>query len=322
MRNTGPPRAFVALALVLGVLAVAPAAAFGGKPDLVVAPLAVPRDGVFRGTEATLLWRDRTRNIGTARAESSQTGLQYFSGRKWSAPVALRRVGRLARRAANEGTKGWTSSFPPAKFRFGSYPLRICADIKRVIPERKEGNNCRRAGAFYVIPQFFWVSVDGSVELFPGPVNLLWTTDDGPLPIMFSFSQNRAPGVFEWKPASPNGRLTYTVKGTDAGGCVWSGGTSTDSVNGPGTGLILDFVRRRYTAQGLFATEVNIPATQVCPEGTAHHQVAILTFYLATGMEAWQLPKRFGLSANLTGGVVIPPPGLATSWLWQITPGA
>ena len=226
---------------------------------------------MFRGKRVTLLWRDRTRNTGTATKSASHTGLQYKSTR-WSRPVALRRIGLLGHNKANTGTKGWTSRFPAATFRFGRYPLRICADIGHKIPEKNEGNNCRSAGAFYVLPTFFWVRVRGAIDLFPG-VKVLWDSGGAHGPIHYSFSRNLARGVFEWTPEGQLWTITYTVEGTDSSGCVWSGRLVTDAVDGPGSIITVNFLANRYTAHGALAGNQEITATQACPQGTVTRQI-------------------------------------------------
>ena len=146
MRRIHHPVPIAALACVLFVTLVAPAAA-QRKADLTVESAAeppdfVPRDGDFLATFS----------VGNqGRRSSGETTLArgYLSiGRVLSADDRRRRVGDRRVRALRPGrttTRRMIVNIPP-EFQTGEYFLIICADVRNQVDEQNDRANCHVSG--------------------------------------------------------------------------------------------------------------------------------------------------------------------------------
>ncbi|HWJ83582.1 MAG TPA: CARDB domain-containing protein [Nocardioides sp.] len=130
-----------AVATALAVPAAPEASAAGGRaPDLTVVSVAAPST-VAAGSTAKV--RVKVRNGGTSRAASSVTAFRLSADKRVGDDRLLKPA--AATPALSPG-RSWSGrvglSVPPATAAGGYYVL-ACADAKRRVREKSEGNNCR-----------------------------------------------------------------------------------------------------------------------------------------------------------------------------------
>jgi hypothetical protein len=120
-------------------------AAEAAKPDLVVRSLtAAP---VTIGATRAVTVADVTVDEGRKRARPSWTSYALRT-RHGRVGLGGRAVPALA---SKQGSRGSVELTVPAKARDGAYSLVACADARREIRERREGNNCRIASSRLVL---------------------------------------------------------------------------------------------------------------------------------------------------------------------------
>ena len=133
----------VMLAAALAALGMTAANAWGApaRPDLVVDRVDVQPAAVPQG--ATVVMRSVVTNAGSARAVRSAVRLYLSADRSRGAGDVL--LGERATRALRPGRSAAarTTVVVPAGTDAGSYHVVACADARRVVRERREGNNCR-----------------------------------------------------------------------------------------------------------------------------------------------------------------------------------
>lgn len=220
-------------------LAVVPATAQAAKPDLVIAGQDVVNpDYFFRGEGTDALVTARTKNKGKAKAGATETSLVFLHPPQ----VRERAVASIDVRKLKPGKSHFGSTteavpdFPP-----GAYDAIICADYKKKVKESNESNNCSAPGPVYVIVRSWFGTLNGSGPAVPG-VTESWQSDDA----SFNFAENLGDGRFRYEFA---GTLQFTISGTDAEGCAWSGSDTASFSGGTdvgGQGLILDYRKEEY----------------------------------------------------------------------------
>ena len=234
-------RALVSLGTIVclyAVLVAQPATAGLAKPDLVVlsggfahvtADLQEQR-WFFRGKAYQLTWSARIKNVGDAPAGASRAGL-YFKGTKTWSRLSTLAVPRIPAGETVSVKDSFQKTFDVSTWKYGTYPLKICADVGRVVGEGKEANNCRTLPfSFYVIPTFIFAHVGGTKPAFddnePG-VTATW--ESGLL--SFGGLRSKPPplgnqGIIDY-PLCCGPTLSFTIQGTDSVGCTYSGSGRT-----------------------------------------------------------------------------------------------
>lgn len=127
----------------LGLLPLALAAAASARPqarpDLVEEKVSNPPDMAAAGERFKVT--DRVHNRGGARARRSTSAYYLIKGTKRML-VGFRTVRRVGAGKTNVGSS--FVSIPPSATT-GFYRLRVCADVRHVVREASEANNCRYA---------------------------------------------------------------------------------------------------------------------------------------------------------------------------------
>ncbi|MDO9455973.1 CARDB domain-containing protein [Nocardioides sp.] len=129
-----------------GLLTVAPtgAAARPARPDLLVASSTFAPGTVRAGSATSVGYV--VRNAGRARAGRSAVQVDLVVGSR-AVRLATSTLSALAPRATRRGAV--SARVPPATAT-GTYPVRVCADVRRQVKESSEGNNCRIVGSLRV----------------------------------------------------------------------------------------------------------------------------------------------------------------------------
>jgi hypothetical protein len=232
----------------------------------------------IRHRNQVIAWSDRTKNIGSAAAARSRTGLQFIvRPGKVIRPIALGRpVPRLTPAQSHAGRDGFMVDM--TDWKFGTYPTRVCADSVGAVAEANEANNCRRLHEIYVVPYDLKGRVTGHAtfpSVFPG-VTLRWTSDvDFSLKGLGDDRLRAQPvgddGVFDYYWRRTGAFVRYTVAGTNTfDGCSWDGRgafypTSThDSIR-------VSFGRPRgfLSAQLRVRPEYHFTVRITCPNGVS-----------------------------------------------------
>jgi hypothetical protein len=84
------------------------------------------------------------KNKGKRKAKKSRAGV--FLGDTKVAEVPVKKLKRRKKATLATGV------VVPAGTAPGSYPVRVCADVTKVVKEKKEGNNCRSADGVVTVP--------------------------------------------------------------------------------------------------------------------------------------------------------------------------
>jgi hypothetical protein len=165
-------------------------------PDLVEANVSVSQHG------RTLRVRDVVRNRGPGVAAPSTTG--YFVAHK---QIGSRRVRRIPPHGASQAT---TTLVIPGSVPPGSWRLSVCADVRSLVPESNERNNCRFAARLVDVsdvPPPKFAGLSRATTCIPGPVG-------GPV--------RNSPYTLTWDPASddvtPQSEIVYEIYEAHAAG--------------------------------------------------------------------------------------------------------
>jgi hypothetical protein len=161
----------IAALVVLAPATVAAAPHRAGKPDLVVTAGDFARvtgamkqlNWFFRGRQYDLTWMAKTKNAGSVAAAGSQTGVFVKLGNgTWTRLDSLP-VPRVPAAHTVQGKDTFHKSFAPGAWKYGTYPIRICADVGKVVAETNEANNCRVLSfSAYLIPYSITGTVSGT----------------------------------------------------------------------------------------------------------------------------------------------------------------
>jgi hypothetical protein len=264
------------------VLVAQPATAGLAKPDLVVlsggfahvtADLQEQR-WFFRGKAYQLTWSARIKNVGDAPAGASRAGL-YFKGKKTWSRLSTLAVPRIPAGETVSVKDSFQKTFDVSTWEYGTYPLKICADVGRVVAEGKEANNCRTLPfSFYVIPRTIFAHVGGTKPAFddndPG-VTATWESSV----LFYRLTSNQRPplgnkGIINY-PLCRNcaSDLSFTIQGTDSVGCTYSG-SGKDETFPAADRLRLTFGRgvANYSARNLIDGTFTFKVTIVCDNDT------------------------------------------------------
>src|SRR4051812_17782204 len=240
---------------VTGALASGPLApsALGkpqGKPDLTIAHAAKGGDYAFEDKDATLQFQDVTRNAKKpghdATSSASRTGvflipLHSSDPNPGRLRVGSRRVPGLRPGHSDSGSGAGTLS--PGILPLGAYKVLVCADVQKRIKERNEGNNCKRAGSFYVVRQVWRGSVSGVGPCCGAARAEEWHS----LGAHLDFGEYLGRGVFRYDFI---GTVEWNDAGVNMGGCTIDGHGETALNHAPGPNL-------DYFA-GLYQGQVNV----------------------------------------------------------------
>lgn len=309
------PLAVMVICVLALPLVGAQAAHAAQKPDLVVTRVVWESvNFVLRNVGQPLRWRDRTKNIGAARARRSKTALRIRRA-EWTTPTgAYRSVPSLLPRRSNGGPGGTRYDFDPGAWLYGTHQVAICADATRRVAERRERNNCKTMPEpLYVVPRFISGSVSGS-HTYAGRTGVTETwvgtvTFEG-----FDYT-NGGNGYFGFVPTG--GSVTYTLQGTDQFNCVWTGGGTVQVPTGEsGGGFTLVFgPGSYYTGSGLIGSGWGYTATETCPSNTYVHPAwgPLNPLYLNMLSPSLDDPSSGSLAGSFTemSG--------RTTWNWNLT---
>jgi hypothetical protein len=304
-------RTAVLSAAVMAIAVLAAPAAQAAKPDLVIAGQSTLNpDYFFRGEGTNATFTDRTKNKGKAKAGPSKTALLLLHPPQVrERMVASRDVPKLKPGKSDFGQGGdpVADSFPP-----GAYDAIVCADHKNKVKESNESNNCSPLDRVYVVVRSWFGTLSGNGPAVPG-VTETWQSDDA----SFHFAENLGDGRFRYEFA---GTLQFTVSGTDAEGCSWSGSDSTTLPGGAdvaGQGLILDYRKEEYFGNSGVG---GFPFVwqQTCPDEPPQDQPGPANvaggFIVVNPQEVDLPPMPFG-STSLTGTATNENNGSQYGWL-------
>jgi subtilase family serine protease len=134
----------------LGLASLALAAAASARPqalrpDLVEASVSNPPRSIAGGERFKVT--DLVKNRGRAAARTSATAFYLVKGPKRTA-AGFRKVPRLKVGKADSGS---SIVFVPPDAAVGTYTLLVCADVRHVVRESSEANNCRFAARKFQI---------------------------------------------------------------------------------------------------------------------------------------------------------------------------
>jgi hypothetical protein len=316
-------------------------AGLAGKPDLVVTKATiVSADGSYavgHGEHVKFTWKHATKNKGKTTAPKSKTGVQFVVTDKSSYKPEGAKLGvpALAPGKSDAGKGAFKLVFD-STWDYGTYPTRVCTDVKHVVVEGKEKNNCEDTHDLYVVPFGFKGTVSGSSikpNTLPG-VTLSWQFPAGVSFELNSFAT--VPGAdngllaYHYVDTQPStGDLSYSISGTNAfDGCTWSGsGTvepneqyrSFDATFGYGYAW---FAAQIPLENG--TSSYHFPATVTCPNGTPSTvDVYPTQWSAATWWFNTNGPQDFadrgvtaldGTYTSTTGT------SFSTTWTWHLVP--
>ncbi len=247
-------------------------------------------------------WTQLTENKGNAAAPKSKTDVSIDEG-DISFILGEFSIPRLAPGQFFASVKNVWFDFPG--FKFGTYPVSICADSLHRVAESDENNNCKKPKPIHLVPKSFSGTVTGA-SLFVGTVFINW----------------RAQVTYNHTATIPLGdgvnvdytftdvKVRYTVSGSNTG-CTWSG-TRTDQPPVQGIRLFFGNTGSSYTASNFQSAGFTIPTTIQCPN--AEPIVIALSppiGWFLTGQQPFANP---GLTA-LDGELQTPP----HTFSWNLT---
>jgi hypothetical protein len=281
------------------------------KPDLVVTT--AKKSGpsyALKGDDVTLSFKDVTENQGDKTAGRSRTGMLLVPKhtRTHVPPVKLasRDVPKLAPGKSDSGKASDTVSTDVLPL--GAYKVEVCADVKKQVRERKEGNDCKRAGSFYVVQDVWNASVngvgpDGTAALAEG-----WESSGATL----RFGEYLAGGVFRY---DFSGNVTWDDDGTTTGGCKVSGHGEKGFLFEPA--IKLDYAGGTYRGKVVTDRFYTISYTpppggspycnaQTVP-GPSHPEIVYIKKPKSLMFDQDELKGRFNIGGAVTG----------TTWNWD-----
>jgi hypothetical protein len=314
----------VAILSAAGLLVSPNAIAARARPDLIVdvGRLSIgEKRWTARGLPKAVVWRHKTKNVGAAPSRRSLTELRfetpggYYMLDSDRVPY-LESDGNFV-----DERRRYQDDF--TNIDYGSYPATICADAKEDVNERREGNNCKDLGLYYVVPWELTGVVSGVVTIHPQPDitnSLEWRGD-----VDFDLRQG-APdgnvGLFEYRYLSGDMVFTYT---TVAGECTGTGTGRYTPTEADGVKLNFGQPNGSYSAFTPIDPNFNFPVTITCPDvppATAPFYPHLLTSgsWMITGFT----PRRFpdpGLKRVRGTYTLAPPFPVQFSWNLKASDG-
>lgn len=188
-----------------------------------------------------------------------------------------------------------------------SFIAFVCADRDKTIAESREGNNCKYTNErLSIIPKTWKGTVSGSGSVVDG-VTETWTAQD----VSFKFDSYSAP-YFNY---TASGDVSYSISGTDDGGCTWSGsGTTTIGKVGQ---LHLHVYFEHYNGWGVIADPV-YTITISCPNGgDSTLEGPWNSIWLHTGALSPLIADPFGVT-ELADQANITTSGGSEHWEWDL----
>jgi hypothetical protein len=236
------------------------------KPDLVVTAGHVNKRDFWyfsRGDPATFKWGHRTKNVGRAQSRRSPTGFRFLARRGKPFPGDDLEVPALSPGHAEAGVGRFREHFDDT-WEFGTYAMKICADVHDRVDESDERNNCKKLHRLYVVPGHLMGTVTGTGPLdnrvFPG-VTVSWKAD-----VHFGqfFQPARADdGLFDY--LLVEGSVKYKIQGTDSGGCTWNGSGTYNPSTWPALVHLAFGQLPHYSARDIVKTDYAVTTTITCP---------------------------------------------------------
>jgi hypothetical protein len=233
------------------------------RPDLVVPSAGLnsaDHDFHLNLHEGVVKFTETTRNIGRKTAGPTKTRLLYarkptsVRGRPGPA-VVVPKLAPGKEKTAVKREVGGAAGLP-----FGSYYVIVCANDDNTVDEHSIDNNCTYTGDRFDVLVGRWTgTVSGSHQIGVGPgVTESWTSSPD---LVFTFDSKEPSMGGGWYRYAVEGNEHYTISGTDAYGCTYSGNKDYD-VTGRGA-LYVDY--RRQTYGGVGDGEPAYTYETVCP---------------------------------------------------------
>lgn len=301
----------------------APAASAKPRPDLVIKAGGVKLQGggyyfVDDGDDGVFNWKQTTKNVGGALARKSSTGFRFVNGNGALFGGDTIFTSRLKPGESESDHSNFTEVFDQ-RWKYGTHPMKICADVLDQVKESNEKNNCRRIHDFYLIPLAIRGTITGTAPLHQdllAGVTLSWS---GEVTYVASDKQTaQRIGQFEWE-TLPGTTIHYEVSGTDPDGCTWSGGGDYPAASLPADFAMLFGKTPRFAGRNPVDQHWSFTDTRACPDGTGHDQVAPWVY----GLEYWLdtgSPRVFDDPGvrRLRGGYTDSRPTGATTYHWDL----
>jgi hypothetical protein len=259
------------------------AASASGRPDLVVTAghVGLKNFWFFRGDRVKFVWRHRTKNEGKARSRRTPTGFRFLAASGKPFPGDDLAVSALARGHSETGVGSFKEHFDEL-WEYGTYSMRICADVHDRVDESDEHNNCKRLHRIFVYPGIFEGSVSGrgvlDDEAFPG-ITMSWQGN-----VEFGSRPDSASddGLMHYEVIA--GSVTYKLEGTDDLGCTWTGSGTYHPTAWPAI-LQLAFGRvPHYSARDIVKDDYSFTVTMNCPGHQPGHSEISPSLY---GFPRW-----------------------------------
>ena len=237
------------------------------NPDLIVTAghVKLKNFWVFRGDRIKFVWRHRTKNDGKAQSRRSATGFRFLAAHGKPFPGDDLPVPALPRGHTNTGQGSFRVHFDDL-WEYGTYSMRICADIHDRVDEGGEHNNCKKLHRIFVYPATFDGTISGTgaldQEVFPGVV-MSWQghVEFGARPASGASSPDD--GLLDYDIIG--GSVTFKLEGTDDAGCVWAGAGTYDPTTWAAP-IHLAFGRvPHYSARDIVKTDYHFTTTMTCP---------------------------------------------------------
>jgi hypothetical protein len=312
-------RNLFAVLLTAAVFPIGASAASAAGPDLIVpsGAISVQIPGIknvfLRSYTLDFIWSHQTHNIGNAAAPASVTAVEIDSKRP--TPGGLLAVPKLPPNYARASTGRFQINF--ANWEFGTHPAKICADVRKVVTESNEGNNCRQLAPVHVVPSRFVGRISGKLESLPPAhtFNTSWSADVELTRPRVRLAGN--PAIVDYTFKIPS--VIYNVKGTESlSNCSYNG-SKTDHPATADQLVRLKFApdSGRYIGDNTFTPGFTIMVKVQCPGSPAANVPFPVThqWFYTDGFRAFQNP---GLEALRGIHIFFYPDGVKATWTWNL----
>jgi len=308
-----------AVAMSIALLPAAANAEKHVKPDLVITGKPVvspegPSEGHAVGLTSEVTNKEQKKKKGkgpeTAPAGPSTTALRLTHKPQVSNRVAVSKdVPKLKPDESQSGTGTTTlQGFPP-----GEYAAKVCADYKNKVKERDEDNNCAAIGKVYVTIFSFGGSFGGSTRAEEGFTEE-WGSDGAELFQLSADGDGRFTYFF-------TGFVHYSISGSDADGCAYSGAGQTSIPLEGSDGLTLDYHKGEYWGSQGLGGDRPFAWNATCPgEGPQELEGPFDFaggFIVVDPIDAKPMP--FG-TTNLKDSAAEETDGFTHNWTWDLSP--